>query len=132
MHLGRSKVHLFVQRQAHGGRDVGAILERFGRKSFVGYYGERALGEIITQAREKLFASFGAQAGRIDAGGSTYIVRDIKRPGKFSVNRSGEEVARGRLTATGASLETHDPAFTAIAPEVLLIVEFHEERASAR
>src|SRR5882672_8174250 len=126
MHLGRTKVHLSVQRQKHGGRDVGAILDRNGRKSFVGYYHEHEVGEIITQARERLQASFGTSTVRLDTGKAAYLIRHSKDAPSFFVSRGGKDIARGKVASNSCFLDTHDEGLVAIAPEVLLLLAFHD------
>jgi len=126
MHLGRTKVHLSVQRQKHGGRDVGAILDRNGRKSFVGYYHDHKVGEIITQARERVQASFGVSTVRIETGKSAFFIRRSKDAPTFFVSREGKEIARGKVAANSAFLDTHDEALVAVAPEILLLLAFHD------
>lgn len=125
MHLGRTKVHLLVQRQAHEGKDVGAILERNGRKSFVGFYNERQMGEIITHARSKVFCSFGDAFLRVDAGEDSYIIRHPKDQDTFAVRRGGKDIGRGKVAKKTSFLDTHDAKLVAIAPEVLLMMVFH-------
>ncbi len=125
VHMGRTKVHLLVQRQSFGGKDVGAILERNGRKSFVGYYQDRQMGEIITHARKKVFGSFGDAFLRIDAGDDAFIVRHPKDEALFTVRKGGKAVGRGKLAKKTSFLDTHDPGLVAIAPEVLLLMVFH-------
>jgi hypothetical protein len=131
MHLGRTKVHLSVQRQKHGGRDVGAILDRNGRKSFVGYYHDHEVGEIITQTRERLQASFGSATVRVDTGKTAYLVRHAKDTSGFFVSREGKEIARGKVAANSCFLDTHDADLVAIAPEVLLLLAFHDLPAAS-
>lgn len=126
MHLGRTKVHLSVQRQKHGGRDIGAILDRNGRKSFVGYYHDHEVGEIITQARERFQASFGSATARIDTGKAAYLVRHSQDAPSFFVSREGKEIARGKVAPNSCFLDTHDTELVAIAPEVLLLLAFHD------
>jgi hypothetical protein len=126
MHLGRTKVHLMVQRQKHGGRDVGGILERHGRKSFVGYYDDKKVGEIITQTRERVQASFGAASVRIEAPKEAYLVRRSKDAPTFFVHRRGLQIARGKVASNSAYLDTVDEDLLTIAPEVLLLLAFHD------
>ncbi len=125
MHLGRTKVHLLVQRQKPHGKDVGAILERNGRKSFVGFYHGTQMGEIITHARKKVFCSFGDAFLRIDAGDDSYIVRHPKDQPTFTVRRAGKNIGRGKVAPKTSFLDTHDPKLVAIAPEVMLLLVFH-------
>jgi hypothetical protein len=124
MHMGRTKVHLLVQRQAHTGKDVGAILERNGRKSFVGFYSDRQMGEVITHARTKVFCSFGDAFMRVDAGKDSFIVRQPKDQDTFTVRRGGKDVGRGKVAKKTSFLDTHDAGLVAIAPEVLLLMVF--------
>jgi hypothetical protein len=126
MHAGRSKVHLQIQRQKHGGKDVGAILDRNGRKSFVGYYDERKVGEIITQSRERVLASFGHEFIRLDTGKTAYLVRRAKDSQIFFVHLGGREIARGKVASNSCFLDTHDAGLVSIAPEVLCLVAFHD------
>lgn len=126
MHLGRTKVHLQVQRQKHGGRDVGAILDRHGRKSFVGYYDERQVAEIITQSRERVFASFGKEYVRVDTGKQAFLVRRAKDTPIFFVHRGGREIARGKVASNSCFLDTHDTDLVSIAPELLIMLVFHD------
>jgi hypothetical protein len=124
MHMGRTKVHLLVQRQRPLGKDVGAILERNGRKSFVGFYHETQLAEIITHARKKVFCSFGDAFLRVDAGDASFIVHRPKDQANFTVRKAGKDVGRGKVAAKTSFLDTHDPKLVAIAPEVLLVMVF--------
>ena len=126
MHLGRSKVHLLVQRQKHGGKDAGAILERHGVKTFAGYYDDHKRGEIITAEREKVFVSFGAEFVRVDTGKEAYIVKRGKDTPIFFVHRGGKEIARGKIAANSCFLDTHDAALVKLAPEVLVLLLFHD------
>lgn len=126
MHMGRTKVHLQVQRQNDPGLDVGAILERNGRKSFVGYYHDTQTGEIITHARKKVFGSFGEAFLRIDAGPDAFIVRHSKDQPTFTVRRGGKPIGRGKVAHKTSFLDTPDAKLLAIAPEVLLLLIFHD------
>lgn len=126
LHMGRTKVHLLVQRQRPHGKDVGAILERNGRKSFVGFYHDTQVGEIITHGREKVFCSFGDAFLRIDAGKDSFIVRRPKDQPAFTVRRGGVSVGRGKVAPKTSFLDTHDAQLVAIAPEVLLLMVFHD------
>ena len=125
MHMGRTKVHLLVQRQRPHGRDVGAILERNGRKSFVGYYHDTQVGEIITHARKKVFCSFGESFLRIDAGDESFIIRQSADAPTFTVHRGGKDIGRGKVAPKTSFLDTHDTKLVAIAPEVMLLMIFH-------
>lgn len=126
MHLGRTKVHLQVQRQNEPGLDVGAILERNGRKSFVGYYHDTQTGEIITHARKKVFCSFGDAFLRIDAGDDAFIVRHNKDQPTFTVRRRGKDIGRGKIAHKTSFLDTGDARLLAIGPEVMLLLLFHD------
>ena len=126
MHLGRTKVHLLIQRQKHGGKDAGAILERNGAKSFAGYYDDHKRGEIITAKRQKVFMEFGTGMARIDAGEKAYTVRRGKDTPIFFVSFAGKEIARGKIAPNSCFLDTHDAALVAIAPEVLILLVLHD------
>jgi len=126
MHSGSTKVHLLVQRQRPPGKDVGAVLDRNGRKSFVGFYHDRQVGELITQAREKVFCSFGDKFVRVDAGNESYILRRHTDAKTFEVHRGGLIVGRGKVAQKTSFIDTHDAKFVAIAPEVLLVLIFHD------
>lgn len=125
MHVGRTKVHLLVQRQKYGGRDAGAILERHGVKTFAGYYDDHKRGEIITADRERVFVSFGGELVRVDTGAGAFLVKTKKDSSTFFVHRAGKELARGKLAPNSCFLDTHDAALVAIAPELLVLLAFH-------
>ncbi len=126
MHLGGTKVHLLVQRQKHGGKDAGAILERHGVKTFAGYYDDHKRGEIITAEREKVFVSFGADFVRVDTGTTAYLIRRSRDAPTFHVHLKGQQVGRGKVAANSAFLDTHDAALVKLAPEVLVLLLFHD------
>ena len=126
MHLGRTKVHLTIQHQKHGGKDAGAILERNGVKTFAGYYDDHKRGEIITAEREKVFVEFGTGMARIDAGKKAYTIRRGKDTPIFFVSLSGKEIARGKIAPNSCFLDTHDTDLVKLAPEVLLLLVLHD------
>ena len=126
MHLAGSKVQLLVQRQKHGGKDAGAILERHGVKTFAGYYDDHKRGEIITAEREKVFVSFGGEFVRVDTGKDAYIIKRGPDAPVFFVHRGGKEIGRGKVAANSAFLDTHDAALVKLAPEVLVLLLFHD------
>lgn len=126
MHLGRSKVHLLIQRQKHGGKDAGAILERHGVKTFAGYYDDHQRGEIITAERAKVFVSFGAEFIRVDSGTEAYLIKRRKDSPIFFVRHAGKEIARGKIAANSSFLDTHDAALVKFAPEILILLAFHD------
>lgn len=128
MHLGRSKVHLLIQRQRHGGKDAGAILERHGVKTFAGYYDDHKRGEIITAERSKVFVSFGDEFVRIDSGTDAFLIKRRKDSPIFFVHRAGKAIARGKIAANSSFLDTHDAALVKFAPEVLILIAFHDLR----
>lgn len=126
MHLGRTKVHLIIQRQKHGGKDAGAILERNGVKTFAGYYDDHKRGEIITAKREKVFMEFGTGFARIDAGPKIYTIRRGKDTPIFFVKEGGKEIARGKIAPNSCFLDTHDADLVKLAPEVLILLVLHD------
>jgi hypothetical protein len=126
MHLGRTKVHLTIQRQKHGGKDAGAILERHGVKTFAGYYDDHKRGEIITAKRSKVFMEFGTGFARIDTGEKNYTVRRGKDTPIFFVKEGGKEIARGKIAANSCFLDTHDNDLVTLAPEILLLLVLHD------
>jgi hypothetical protein len=126
MHLGRTKVHLMIQRQRHGGKDAGAILERNGVKTFAGYYDDHKRGEIITGERKKVFVEFGSGMARVDAGDKAYTVKRGKDTPAFFVSAGGREIGRGKVAPNSCFLDTHDAGLVKIAPEVLLMIVLHD------
>jgi hypothetical protein len=126
MHLGRTKVHLIIQRQKHGGKDAGAILERHGVKTFAGYYDDHKRGEIITAKRSKVFMEFGTGFARIDTGVKNYTVRRGKDTPIFFVKEAGKEIGRGKIAANSCFLDTHDTELVTLAPEILLLLVLHD------
>jgi hypothetical protein len=126
MHIGRTKVHLLIQRQKHGGKDAGAILERNGVKTFAGYYDDHKRGEIITAAREKVFMEFGTGLARIDAGERAYTVKRGTEGPAFFVSSAGATIGRGKIAPNSCFLDTHDAGLVALAPEVLLLLVLHD------
>ena len=124
MFLGRTKVHVLVQRQKHGGKDAGAILERHGVKTFAGYYDDHRRGEIITASREKVFVSFGGEFVRVDTGQDVFLLKRTKDSPAFFVHREGKEIGRGKLAPKTSFLDTHDEGLVKLAPEILVILAF--------
>jgi hypothetical protein len=126
MHIGRTKVHLLIQHQKHGGKDAGAILERNGVKTFAGYYDDHKRGEIINAKREKIFIEFGTGMARIDTGTKAYTMRRGKDTPIFFISLAGKEIARGKIAPNSCFLDSHDAELVAIAPEVLLLLVLHD------
>ncbi len=126
MHLGRTKVHLLIQRQRHGGKDAGAILERNGVKTFAGYYDDHKRGEIITAERSKVFLAFGTGFARVDTGDTAYTIKRGKDSPVFFVHRAGKAIARGKVAPNSGFLDTHDAALIKLAPEILILLALHD------
>jgi hypothetical protein len=126
MHIGRTKVHLLIQHQKHGGKDAGAILERHGVKTFAGYYDDHKRGEIITAKRTKVFVEFGTGFARVDTGEKAYTIKRGKDTPIFFVREGGKEIARGKIASNSCFLDTHDTELVTLAPEILLLLVLHD------
>ena len=126
MHLGRTKVHLLIQRQKHGGKDAGAILERHGVKTFAGYYDDHKRGEINTAERAKVFMGFGGGFARVDTGDVAYTIKRGKDTPIIFVHKAGREIARGKIASNSCFLDTHDSGLVKLAPEILILLALHD------
>ena len=102
-----------------------------GVKTFAGYYDDHKRGEIITAEREKVFVAFGGDFVRIDAGEGPLLIKRRQDSPIFFVNRAGKEIARGKVAANSCFLDTHDAALVKLAPEVLILLAFHDLPAPA-